>query len=53
MKTVSTLARSALLLICALTHGHAADEKKPPRGYSIPLIDLAGEIHRQVVVDRE
>ncbi|HND56472.1 MAG TPA: sialidase family protein, partial [Pirellulaceae bacterium] len=28
----------------------AADE---PRGYSIPLIDLAGETQRQVVVDRE
>ena len=25
----------------------------PPRGYSIPLIDLAGERNRQVVVDRE
>ena len=24
-----------------------------PRGYSIPLIDLAGETHRQVVVDKE
>ena len=24
-----------------------------PRGYTIPLIDLAGEEHRQVVVDRE
>jgi BNR repeat-like domain len=29
----------------------AADE--PPRGYSIPTIDLAGETDRQVVVDRE
>lgn len=25
----------------------------PPRGYSIPLIDLAGETNRQVIVDRE
>ncbi|GEM_PF-37200 len=25
----------------------------PPRGYSIPLIDLAGDKQRQVVVDRE
>lgn len=24
-----------------------------PRGYSIPLIDLAGEKHRQVIVDKE
>lgn len=29
----------------------AADD--PPRGYSIPTIDLAAETHRQVVVDRE
>lgn len=28
-------------------------ETPMPRGYSIPLIDLAGETHRQVVVDRE
>lgn len=26
---------------------------EPPRGYSIPLIDLAGDSARQVVVDRE
>lgn len=26
---------------------------EPPRGYSIPLIDLAGETQRQVIVDRE
>jgi hypothetical protein len=25
----------------------------PPRGYSLPLIDLAGETERQVIVDRE
>ncbi len=25
----------------------------PPRGYSIPTIDLANELHRQVVVDRQ
>src|SRR5215467_2184874 len=25
----------------------------PPRGYSIPLIDLATETQRQVIVDRE
>ena len=24
-----------------------------PKGYSIPLIDLAGETHRQIIVDRE
>lgn len=26
---------------------------QPPRGYSIPLIDLASQTHRQVVVDKE
>jgi len=30
----------------------AADQETPPRGYSIPLIDLAGETRRQVIVDR-
>lgn len=30
-------------------------EDRPPvsRGYSVPLVDLAGETHRQVLVDRE
>jgi len=31
----------------------AAEVAKKPRGYSIPLIDLAGERHRQIVVDKE
>ena len=31
----------------------AAEGAKKPRGYSIPLIDLAGERHRQIVVDKE
>ena len=43
MKTIGTLALSALLLICVLTRGHTADEKKQPRVYSIPLIYLDGE----------
>ena len=25
----------------------------PPRGYSIPLIDLSGDKHRQVIIDKE
>ncbi len=33
--------------------GAAAFAAAPPRGYSIPTIDLAGETNRQVVVDRE
>ncbi|MHC4167601.1 MAG: sialidase family protein [Planctomycetota bacterium] len=31
----------------------AGAEPRQPRGYSIPLIDLAGETHRQIVVDKE
>ncbi len=30
-----------------------AGAAEPPRGYSIPLIDLASDANRQVVVDRE
>jgi hypothetical protein len=46
MKTLFALA--ALLLA-----GGAPAADAPPRDYSIPLIDLAGEAGRQVVVDRE
>ena len=58
MKTINTLALSALLFTSTLTRCPAENDskseaKKQPRGYSIPLIDLAGEKHRQVVVDRE
>jgi hypothetical protein len=28
-------------------------QAQQPRGYSIPLIDLSGETHRQVLIDRE
>jgi len=47
------------LILCAaglvMAPGGAAPEagSPQPRGYSIPLVDLAGETHRQVVVDRE
>jgi hypothetical protein len=41
-----------LLLTCNVAT--AADEPAAkPRGYSIPLIDLAGETDRQTIVDRE
>ena len=35
--------------------GHVATcwGESPPRGYSIPLVDLAGQTHRQVIVDKE
>ena len=58
MNTIGPLTLSAILFTSALTPCFTADDGKPavqkqPRGYSIPLIDLAGEKHRQVVVDRE
>jgi len=31
----------------------AGEQAGKPKGYSIPLIDLAGETHRQIVVDKE
>lgn len=33
--------------------GHADESVSPPRGYSIPLVDLAGQTHRRVIVDKE
>lgn len=49
----SLLAKSMVLgLTGSLVWGFAA-VAGPPRGYSIPLIDLAGQKHRQVIVDKE
>src|SRR4030065_763034 len=31
----------------------AGERAGKPKGYSIPLIDLAGDTHRQVIVDKE
>ncbi len=31
----------------------AGEQAGKPKGYSIPLIDLAGETHRQIIVDKE
>lgn len=48
--------RFLIVLTLAFSLPAWADEKpggSPPRGYSIPLIDLAGEKHRQILVDRE
>jgi hypothetical protein len=41
----------ALVVLAATSWGLAAEA--PPRGYTIPLIDLSAETHRQVMVDRE
>jgi hypothetical protein len=46
----------ALALAClAVTSAQASEAQPPPlhRGYTIPLLDLAGQKRRQVVVDRE
>ncbi len=42
-----------LILVALFAETQAADPVAAPRGYSIPLIDMAGETQRQVVVDRE
>jgi hypothetical protein len=42
-----------LMMVVSLTSATAADTSSMPRGYSIPIIDLSGEKHRQVIVDRE
>lgn len=43
----------ALAIVLPLSAGDDATSPSPPRGYSIPLIDLADQEHRQVIVDRE
>jgi hypothetical protein len=50
---IRILALAALSLLADRPSGLQAAEPGAPRGYSIPLIDLAHEGHRQVVVDRE
>lgn len=39
--------------LAGVTLVFAGEKTGQPRGYSIPLIDLASETHRQIVVDRE
>ena len=46
MKTTLTSLTLALLTATACA-------QSPPRGYSIPLLDLADETNRQVIIDRE
>ncbi len=43
----------AIVLVTVSTTSRADDPPPVPRGYSIPLIDLADQENRQVVVDRE
>ncbi|MGB2810073.1 MAG: sialidase family protein, partial [Sedimentisphaerales bacterium] len=61
MKTIiraKCLIAAGLFCVLVVTSVFGAEpvEKKDlsqPRGYSIPLIDLAGEKHRQVIIDKE
>jgi BNR repeat-like domain len=48
-RTISTVAAIALLAILAGTNARG----QAPRAAGLPLVDLAGETQRQVVVDRE
>jgi len=45
----------AILTFClvSVNSGFAGERTGRPKGYTIPLIDLAGETHRQIVVDKE
>ena len=46
--------RLVMIVVCMAGPGLVAgEETSQPRGYGIPLIDLADQKHRQVVVDRE
>ncbi len=48
--------RTLTVLACCLAGGipvFAGEMTGQPRGYSIPLIDLASETHRQVIIDKE
>ena len=48
-----TLIYLAALAGCATLSARNAQAQSPPRGYSIPLVDLADQTDRQVIVDRE
>ena len=49
--SIPRLLTSLSLLLCASAGAQA--QNVLPRGYTIPTLDLAGETHRQVIVDRE
>ena len=44
---------AGLVLMASAGSGNAFQQSIQPRGYTVPLIDLAKETERQVVVDRE
>lgn len=43
----------AFVLLLAICSSLRAGSQTPPRGYNIPVVDLADQTQRQVVVDRE
>ena len=52
--SIGFASRAAILAACvAVTSSHLGAADSAPRGYSIPTVDISGETHRQVVVDRE
>jgi hypothetical protein len=50
LKYLSGISAFCLLSVSVVFSGEMAGK---PKGYSIPLIDLAGETYRQVIVDKE
>ena len=53
MKTMFNIAVSPIAILTAAYFVGCAEAQDVSRGYSIPLIDLAAETNRQIVVDRE
>ena len=51
--TARRFLKHVLAVTVATTCGLAAADEAVPRGYGIPTIDLAGQTHRQVIVDKE
>ena len=39
--------------LCLFGQIALSEEKRQPKGYTIPTIDLSKQTHRQVVIDRE
>jgi hypothetical protein len=53
MRISTPFAAAALALLALAGASHAQDAAAPVRGYSLPLVDLAADTARQVIVDRE
>jgi len=47
------LTGAALMTVVVAGVAFAGQDDAPPAGYTIPIIDLSGDVSRQVVVDRE